>query len=131
MNIADKYKFKGKLLTVEEIMNEDGINLSREAIYYRIKKNGIKPKESVTRLLQVQDLRVAKTIGGKDIHVQRNELKAIKESLNMTWDQLAREMDMNPRTFADYRLPETSKAYKVLKDNHRKSLDSIVKKHKK
>lgn len=113
-----KYRFKNRLLSIKEIMQESDVMLSQKAIYNRIAKAGVVDGGSVTKLLKCDDLRLKSVTGRSDIHSQRNKLHRLKESLGLTWDELADKFDMKPRTFANYRYPSTSPEFRQLKEKH-------------
>ncbi|WP_143066191.1 hypothetical protein [Burkholderia cepacia] len=45
---------------------------------------------------------------------QQSFLKAAKEQLGLTWDELAQASGINARALKTYRMPETSKDYRPL-----------------
>jgi len=47
---------------------------------------------------------------------QQDFLRAAKDQLGVTWDELATASGINPRAMKTYRMPETSKDYRVLPD---------------
>jgi hypothetical protein len=47
---------------------------------------------------------------------QQDFLKAAKDQLGMTWDELATASGINPRALKTYRMPDTSKDFRPLPD---------------
>lgn len=47
---------------------------------------------------------------------QQEFLRAAKEQLGVTWDELAMASGINPRAMKTYRMPETSKDYRTFPD---------------
>ncbi|KVV40982.1 hypothetical protein WT83_27815 [Burkholderia territorii] len=58
---------------------------------------------------------------------QQDFLKAVKEQLGLTWDELATASGINPRALKTYRMPETSKDFRPLPDLARAALAQLVK----
>lgn len=57
---------------------------------------------------------------------QQDFLKAVKEQLGLTWDELATASGINPRALKTYRMPETSKDFRPLPDLARAALAQLV-----
>lgn len=57
---------------------------------------------------------------------QQDFLKAAKDRLAMTWDELAAASGINPRALKTYRMPETSKDFRPLPDLARAAVSRLL-----
>jgi hypothetical protein len=57
---------------------------------------------------------------------QQDFLKAAKDQLGMTWDELATASGINPRALKTYRMPDTSKDFRPLPDLARAAVARLV-----
>ncbi|HDR9034256.1 TPA: hypothetical protein QDB07_001725 [Burkholderia vietnamiensis] len=57
---------------------------------------------------------------------QQSFLKAAKEQLGLTWDELAQASGINARALKTYRMPETSKDYRPLPDLARAAVARLL-----
>jgi hypothetical protein len=57
---------------------------------------------------------------------QQEFLRAAKEQLGVTWDELATASGINPRAMKTYRMPETSKDYRALPDLARAAVERLL-----
>lgn len=62
---------------------------------------------------------------------QQDFLKAIKDQLGVTWDELAEASGINPRALKTYRMPDTSKDFRPLPDLARAALSRLIEAPKK
>lgn len=57
---------------------------------------------------------------------QQSFLKAAKEQLGLTWDELAQASGINARALKTYRMPETSKDFRPLPDLARAAVARLL-----
>lgn len=57
---------------------------------------------------------------------QQSFLKAAKEQLGLTWDELAQASGINARALKTYRMPETSKDHRPLPDLARAAIARLL-----
>ena len=62
---------------------------------------------------------------------QQEYLKAAKDALGVTWDELAELSGINPRALKTYRMPDTSQDYRQLPALARAAIDRLVSRRKK
>lgn len=62
---------------------------------------------------------------------QQEYLKAAKDALGVTWDELAELSGINPRALKTYRMPDTSKDFRQLPALARAAIDRLVSRRKK
>lgn len=60
---------------------------------------------------------------------QQEYLKAAKETLGFEWDQFAKAVDVEPRAFKTYRMPDGSKNRRGLPAWVRKEIDKLLLDH--
>jgi hypothetical protein len=63
-------------------------------------------------------------------NTQQEFLKSAKDTLGVTWDELAESAGINPRALKTYRMPDTSKDYRPLPALARAAVDRVVSVHK-
>jgi len=69
---------------------------------------------------RVPNLNVMTTLNQQDF------LKAAKDQLGITWDELATASDINPRALKTYRMPETSKDFRPLPKLARAAIEQLL-----
>ena len=57
---------------------------------------------------------------------QQDFLKAAKDQLGMTWDELAAASGIKPRALKTYRMPDTSKDFRPLPDLARSAVARLL-----
>lgn len=57
---------------------------------------------------------------------QQDFLKAAKDRLAMTWDELAAASGINPRALKTYRMPDTSRDFRPLPDLARAAVSRLL-----
>ncbi|MGF6440271.1 hypothetical protein QF002_001080 [Paraburkholderia youngii] len=57
---------------------------------------------------------------------QQDFLKAAKDQLGVTWDELAKASGINPRALKTYRMPDTSKDFRPLPELARAAVSRLL-----
>lgn len=60
---------------------------------------------------------------------QQEFLQIAKETLGLTWDELAEEAGIVPRTFKNYRLPDDSKNHRAMPRLARDAIQRLLDAH--
>lgn len=61
---------------------------------------------------------------------QQEYLRAAKDELGMTWDELAEAAGIVPRALKTYRMPDTSGDHRSLPSLARRSIDQVLAQHR-
>lgn len=60
---------------------------------------------------------------------QQEYLRAAKKTLDFEWDQFAKALDVEPRAFKTYRMPDSSADHRGLPTWVRKEIDKLLSEH--